>query len=62
MTKDELKKIDNSPYLSDEAKEIYKRDRERYLKDQLTEKEKDVKNLSAFIVNNNLQHVILKMI
>ena len=48
MSEKELEKIEHSSYLPDEAKEQYKQDRERFLKEKI---EKDEKALDSAFEN-----------
>lgn len=51
MNKNDLVKIKESEYLSDEAKSIYEYDRLKYLKDIEVNQEEEIKNLSKKLID-----------
>ena len=52
MKKDDLSKIENSPLLDDNAKQKYKEDRLRYLKDKVEKDNKIIDNTLLSLPKN----------
>lgn len=52
MNKEDENKIKNSPFLSDEAKAIYKNDRERFLKEKEVVDNEQIKKAFKLVPEN----------